>query len=145
MQLGSGMPDGTLCTPHGMKKDFDGWNEQKKQTNDRREAPFYHSRELWWCALGVNVGSEQDGSGAEYRRPILILKGLSADTCLVIPLTTSAQQHPLRSAIGKVEGKDAHALLSQMRVIDRKRLVRKIGYLDKTVFEGIRKTVRGML
>lgn len=128
-----------------MKKDFDGWNEQKKQANDRSAVPFYHDRELWWCALGVNVGSEQDGSGAEYRRPILILKGLSSDTCLVIPLTTSARHHPLRPAIGKVEGKDAHALLSQMRVIDRKRLVRKIGYLDKAIFEGIRKTVRGML
>ncbi len=128
-----------------MIKDFDGWNEQKKQTHKRSDAPFYHDRELWWCALGVNVGSEQDGSGEEYRRPVLVLKGLSAETCLVIPLTTSARHHPLRPVVGTVEGKDAHALLSQMRVIDTKRLVRKIGYLDKAVFEEIRKAAREML
>ena len=128
-----------------MKKDFDGWNEKKKQTHERGDAPFYHKRELWWCSFGVNVGFEQDGSGEEFRRPALILKGFSAETCLVLPLTTSVRQHPLRLPIGNVDGKEAHVLLSQMRVIDTKRLVRKIGYLDKEIFKNIRKTVREML
>jgi mRNA interferase MazF len=130
---------------NGMKKDFDGWNEKKKQASERDKAPFCHEREIWWCALGVNIGFEQDGSGNEYRRPILVLRGLSAETCLAIPLTASAKRHPLRPFIGKVENKDAHALLSQMRVIDTKRLVRKIGYLDKAIFEDIRKAAREML
>ena len=129
----------------GMEKNFDGWNRQKKEINSRRGAPFCHERELWWCSLGLNVGSEQDGSGEEYRRPVLILKGLSVATCVVIPLTTSARHHPLRPSIGWVEGKDAHALLSQMRVIDTRRLVRKIGYLERDLFEEIRKAVRRML
>lgn len=128
-----------------MRKDFDGWNEEKKRTNDRTDVPFCHDRELWWCALGVNVGFEQDGSGDNFRRPVLVLKGLSTETCFVIPLTTSARRHPLRPSVGKVEGKQAHALLSQMRVIDTKRLVRKIGYLDRDIFEDIRKAARGML
>ena len=128
-----------------MQKDFDAWNEVKKQTHDRNGVPFYHERELWWCALGINIGAEQDGSGAEYRRPVLILRGLSVTTCLVVPLTTSAKRHPLRPEVGIVEGKDAHALLSQMRVVDTKRLVRKIGYLEKHRFEEIRKTVKAML
>lgn len=128
-----------------MKKDFDGWNEKKKQVNERNSAPFYHEREIWWCALGVNIGFEQDGSDGEYRRPVLVLRGLSAETCLAIPLTTSARRHPLRPSVGKIENKDAHALLSQMRVIDTKRLVRKIGYLDKAIFKDIRKAAREML
>jgi mRNA-degrading endonuclease toxin of MazEF toxin-antitoxin module len=128
-----------------MHKDFDGWNEQKKQTHGRSDGPFCHARELWWCALGVNVGAEQDGSGSGYRRPVLILKGLSAATSLAIPLTTSARYHPLRPAIGLVDGKEACALLSQIRVIDTKRLVRKIGYLDQETFTSIRKAVKAML
>lgn len=127
-----------------MQKDFDHWNSEKKRVNAKSAAPFYHERELWWCTLGVNVGSEQDGSGAEYRRPVLILKGLSSETCLVVPLTTSRKRHPLRPAIGPVAGKEAHALLSQMRVVDTKRLVRKMGYLDKAVFARMRKAVREM-
>lgn len=128
-----------------MKKDFDKWNEHKKNIDERQVAPFCHERELWWCTLGMNIGFEQDGSGIEYRRPVLILKGLSKQTCLVIPLTTSTHAHKLRPAIGLVEDKQACALLSQMRVIDTKRLVRKIGSLDKQIFDDMRKTVKDIL
>jgi mRNA-degrading endonuclease toxin of MazEF toxin-antitoxin module len=128
-----------------MKKDFDGWNETNKRTDSRRGAPYYHEREVWWCTLGVNVGSEENGSGEEYRRPALILKGLSIETCLIVPLTTSAKDHPLRVAVGLIGGKQARAILSQMRVIDTKRLVRKIEYLNIVTFEQIRKAAKGML
>ena len=111
-----------------------GGIRRKKGPTSRRRAPFYHEREVWWCTLGVNVGSEENGSGEEYRRPALILKGLSVETCLIVPLTTSAKDHPLRVAMGLIGGKEARAILSQMRVIDTKRLVRKIEYLDVIKF-----------
>lgn len=46
-----------------MKKDFDEWNAKKKEIHKGGEAPFYNEREIWWCALGANVGFEQDGTG----------------------------------------------------------------------------------
>lgn len=117
---------------------------KKKEINEK-VGPFCHERELWWCTLGVNIGFEQDGSDLEYRRPVLILKGLSKQTCLAIPLTTSKNVHKFRPSVGIVENKEACALLSQMRVIDTKRLVKKVGSLDKEIFNGIRKTVKDML
>lgn len=111
----------------------------------RADAPFFHTREIWWCALGVNVGFEQDGTGNNFYRPVLVLKGMSKQTCFVIPLTTSIRNHPLRPSIGNVDGKEARVLLSQMRIIDTKRLIRKIGYLDEKSFERIRKAVKTML
>lgn len=128
-----------------MNKVFNSWNEQKKVINDRVSSPFCHERELWWCSLGVNIGFEQDGSGIEFRRPVLILKGLSKTTSLVIPLTKSISEHKFRPRIGLVGGEEACALLSQIRVVDTRRLVSKIGNLDKNIFEGIRKTVKDML
>jgi mRNA-degrading endonuclease toxin of MazEF toxin-antitoxin module len=128
-----------------MKKDFDAWNGEKKNLDGRGDAPFCHKREVWWCTLGLNVGFEQDGSGEGFRRPVIILKNLSVQTCFVIPLTTSNKVHPLRPSVGMVGGQEAHALLSQIRVIDTKRLVSKIGYLDKSVFEEIRKAVKAIL
>ncbi|KKR31871.1 MAG: hypothetical protein UT65_C0015G0033 [Parcubacteria group bacterium GW2011_GWF2_39_8b] len=128
-----------------MKKDFDDWNKKKKKIHKNDNAPFCHERELWWGALGVNIGSEQDGSGKEDSRPILVLKGLSVQTCVVIPLTTSTSIHTLRPSIGIVEDEEAHALMSQIRVIDTKRLIRKIGYLDKKIFQQIRKIAKDML
>ncbi len=125
-----------------MQKEFDKWNVQKKSIDDRGNAPYYHERDIWWCSLGVNVGFEQDGSGDEFRRPVLVMKGLSQHTCLVVPLTASAQMHPLRFPIGSVDGKDAHALLSQMRVVDTKRLVRKISRLNNETFDSMKKAVQ---
>ena len=128
-----------------MQKDFDLWNEKKKIVHNQQLGPFCHERELWWCTLGVNVGFEQDGSGLGFSRPILVLKGLSKETCLIVPLTTSTNVHKFRPTIGLVEGKLACALLSQVKVIDTKRLVKKIGYLDNKVFCDIRKTFKDML
>ena len=128
-----------------MAKDFDTWNALKKEIDTRTVAPFYHEREVWWCSLGVNVGFEQDGSGNEYRRPMLVLKGLSRQTFLGVPLTTAEKEHSLRPSLGLVDGKPARALLSQIRVVDTKRLVRKIGYIPADVFERIRKTAKDLL
>ena len=128
-----------------MIKDFDQWNKEKKHIHAQGASKLYHERELWWCALGVNVGFEQDGSGDEHRRPVIILKGLSKDTCFIIPLTTAEKNHPLRPSIGLVGGKKARALLSQIRVIDTRRLVRKIGYLEQDIFLRIRKAVKELL
>jgi len=128
-----------------MNKDFDRWNKTKKYLHARKDAPFYSEREIWWCSLGVNIGFEQDGSDEEHRRPVLILKGLSRTTCFIVPLTTAPHDHPMRPSIGRVEEKEARALLSQIRVIDSKRLVSKIGYLNISIFEQIRKAVKGLL
>ena len=128
-----------------MQKDFDGWNEKKKKVNERSDAPFFHTREIWWCSLGVNVGFEQDGSGNEHSRPVLILKGMSKQTFFAVPLTTSPKLHKFRPSIGLVEGKKACALISQTRLIDAKRLIRKIGVLDEKIFQRIRKAVKGLI
>ena len=92
----------------------------------------------------MNIDFEQDGAGDEYQRPVLIVKGMSANTCVVVPLTTSSRRHRLRIPIGNVDGKQASALMSQIRIIDTKRLVNKVGFIEKETFESIRKTARGM-
>jgi mRNA interferase MazF len=127
-----------------VKKEFDAWNEIKKKT-DAELPRLYTVREIWWCRFGVNVGTEQDGNGRNFLRPALILRGFGPNACLVAPLTTSAREHPLRVSVGVVDGRRARANLSQIRVIDTRRLVEKIGFLDKEVFANIRKAARGLL
>ena len=124
-----------------MNKDFDKWNTEKKQTN-AEQPRLYTVREVWWCRLGVNVGSEQDGSGRAFLRPVVIVRGFGADTCMIIPLTTSSRRHPLRVPVGVVQGEEASAILSQIRVVDTRRLVEKIGFLNKKSFGRLRKAVR---
>jgi mRNA-degrading endonuclease toxin of MazEF toxin-antitoxin module len=128
-----------------VEKNFDDWNKIKKRINRKTFKTLYNEREVRWCSLGLNIGFEEDGSNAGYRRPVLILKGMSSRTCLIIPLTTSNHQHPLRVSIGLIDNKLAHALLSQIKVIGTERLVRKIQRLDIVTFQKIRKTVKDML
>ena len=125
-------------------KDFDHWNEIKKKT-DTEEPRLYTVREIWWCRLGVNVGTEQDGKGDWHVRPCVILRGFGENACLVVPLTTSSRQHPLRVPVGIVEGARARANLSQIRVLDTRRLQNRIGFLSEEEFRKLRETARAML
>ena len=127
-----------------MEKEFDRWNDVKKQT--QAETPrLYTVREIWWCRLGINIGTEQDGKGDWCVRPCVILRGFGPDACLVIPLTTSSRIHTTRIDIGLVDGVPAKANVSQMRIVDTRRLEAKIGFLDKNTFSLLRKTVKACL
>jgi len=40
----------------------------------KKVRPFFHGREIWFCAIGANIRFEQDGSGTEFLRPVVIIK-----------------------------------------------------------------------
>lgn len=128
-----------------MAKDFDKWNKSKQNIHNKGENKLYHAREVWWCSLGVNIGYEQDGTGADAERPVLILKGFSKQVCLAIPLTTSTKVNPYHFALGKIDGRDSFAIMSQIRLIDTKRLINKVGVINQKLFEDIRKTAKDLL
>lgn len=128
-----------------MKKDFDGWNEQKKQVDAREDILLYHERDVRWCRLGTNIGFEQDGTGAGRARPVVVLKAFSRYACLVVPLTTSTKQNQYYVSIGRINDRPASAIISQLRLIDTKRLTVKITRLSKAKFDEIRKTIKEML
>ena|SRR3989344_2611177 len=129
-----------------MQKDFDGWNEQKKKTNASEEyLPLYYEREVRWCRLGVNIGFEQDGTGGGYSRPVVIFKGFSRRVCLVIPLTTSMKKNKYHFALGKIGDAEASAIISQLRLVDTRRLDQHIEVVDKETFNRMQKAVKDML
>jgi len=72
------------------------------------------------------------------------MRGLGSNSCVVVPLTTSKRKHPFRIFIGTVGGKEARVNISQLRVVDTRRLGSKIGFLDKKRFEEIRKAIRSL-
>jgi mRNA-degrading endonuclease toxin of MazEF toxin-antitoxin module len=124
-----------------MQKDFDNWNTRKKEINER-EPNFYYEREIRWCSLGINIGFEQDGTSETYKRPVLIIKGFSRHVCLVVPLTTSKKENPYHLSVGIISGKEAFAILSQIRLIDTKRLHAPLAVLSKNKFKEIKKAIR---
>jgi len=124
---------------------LDGWNKIKKTIHKDGIDKLYQAREVWWCSLGTNVGFEQDGTGEEGQHPVLILKGFSKHVCIVVPLTSSTKKNPYHTAVGEVDGRKAFAIISQVRLVDTKRLVNKVGVVGFDLFDKTRKAVKDLL
>ncbi len=120
-----------------MNKDFKKWHGIKENLDVRKSEVFFHEREVWWCSLGVNIGFEQDGTGKDFQRPVVIIKKFNLDACLIVPLTTTKKKGKYYFVVGEVDGREATAILSQVRFIDRKRLANKVGILDEDVFNNL--------
>ena len=125
-----------------MQKDFTQWNTKKIHLNEVKGTALFHEREVWWCSLGVNIGYEQDGESELFTRPVIVFKKFNLDACLVIPLTTKEKKGTYYFSIGDVSGRSATAVLSQLRFVDRKRLVVKMAMLDGDTFEKLVDAVR---
>jgi mRNA interferase MazF len=54
--------------------------------------PSFKEGELWWCSIGMNIGVEIFGKGADCARPVVIFKKFNADSLLGIPLTTKPKE-----------------------------------------------------
>jgi mRNA interferase MazF len=124
-----------------MDKDFDRWNEAKKHLNDARFVEFANERDVWWASLGVNVGSEQDGTSDAFERPVLIVRKFNRDTVLIVPLTSSPRRTAYHIAV-RHDGIEFAAIISQLRLISTKRLRRKIYQMDRAAFSHITECIR---
>ena len=117
-----------------MQKDFENWNKVKKHLHKEGVHPFYHAREIWWCSVGVNIGNELDGTGKQHDRPVLIIRPFNAETFFGVSLVGHERKGKYYFSVGMVEERNATANLSQVRLFDTKRLIRKIGTLDEPTF-----------
>ena len=120
-----------------MAKDFDAWNRRKKYLDRRQRVPHAYTREIWWCSLGVNIGTETDGKHDNFERPVLILKVYNRHSQLVLPLTSQKKAGVSQTKL-QLAGKEQYAMLTQARVVSTKRLLRKMGELPVQEFDRIR-------
>jgi len=123
-----------------MEKDFDGWNKIKKEVNTHevRWDFFYHQREVWWCAAGVNIGVETDGKQINFERPVLVIQKFNKEMFWGVPLTSRERTEEFYKKITHEKGA-AWAILTQMKTFSSKRLLRKIGMIPEEDFAKIQK------
>lgn len=92
--------------------------------------------EIWWADFGIPFGSEPG-----FKRPVIIIQDDSfnqsnINTVVVIPLTTNLflAEAPGNIFLHKDEyklSKDSVAIVSQLSVLDKRRLLEKIIKLDR--------------
>lgn len=121
------------------QKDFEKWNKEKQKIEKFEPNAFLKEREIWWCSFGVNIGAEIDGKNGLFERPAVIIKIISRDTILVLPLTTKIHidKNHFKIITEKIE---SYAKLSQPRVISFKRFSRKVDVVDKFQFSKLKES-----
>lgn len=133
-----------------MKKDFQKWHNKKSKVNDIVKRPFFHEREIWFCHLGANVGFEQDGNGEDFLRPIVIARKFNNEIFWGIPLTKSKNQTNKKAekyyfSFSFIDSIKSVAILSQIRLVDAKRLVRHIGTMKDESFVELTKKLKELI
>jgi len=126
-------------------KDFQNWHNKKTEIDDIEKRPFFHEREIWFCHVGANVGFEQDGVGNDFQRPILIIRKFNNEICWAVPLSKTNKRGEYYFAFKFDNLVTSVVLLSQIKLLDAKRLSRKIGEVNKDEFAQIINKIKALL
>ncbi len=127
-----------------MKKNFYSWHTKKSAINNLNRRPLFREREIWFCYLGQNVGHEQDGVGENFLRPVVVLKKFNDSLLWAVPLTSASRygsfyfQFYFRGVVNS-------AILSQVRLLDSKRLKYRAGYISSDHFNLLKTKIRQLL
>jgi len=126
-------------------KDYSKWHDIKSQIEISDRETRFRDREIWWCSLGANVGFEQDGKNEKYERPVLVFRKFNKDVFWGIPLTSKEKDSKfyyklilnIKNNNEKTEEKISWAILSQLRLLSGKRLIRRIARVNKNTFKEV--------
>lgn len=108
------------------EKDFKNWHDKKESLHKEKERPFFKEGEVWFCSLGANIGFEQDGHGNDFLRPVVVMKKFNNEVLWGIPLTKSHKKSKHYFSF-QFNNEKSTVILSQLRLIDAKRLQYKVG------------------
>ena len=133
-----------------MNKDFQKWHTKKESIDGIAQRPFFHEREIRFCYLGANVGFEQDGSKEEFLRPVVVFRKFNNEIFWAIPLTKSSKKSKPETekyyySFSFMPHISSVAILSQIRLIDARRLSRHIGVMTEADFENLKQKLKALL
>ena len=95
--------------------------------------------EVWLVILDPTQGAE-----IRKTRPCLIVApneiNESLETTIIAPMTTAIRSYPTRVGI-RFQGKRGQVALDQIRTVDRRRLVRRLGTVSPTAAQDVLATL----
>ena len=128
-----------------MQKDFPRWHQLKARidTPDTQHL-YYEEGQVWWMKIGHNVGSEQNGSVNTFSRPVVIVRGFSSTIFWGVPLSNTQNRSEYVEPV-IVDGLERAANLSQLRVIDTRRVGTQIGSITTEELQAIKDKLKTFL
>ena len=96
-------------------------------------------------SLGKNIGYEQNGSGSNFSRPMLIVKKFNNHMFWCIPLSTKQKLLDFYFNFTDQDGRNISAILAQLKLTSVKRLKRKLYAIDSDLLERMKEKLRAFL
>jgi mRNA interferase MazF len=130
-----------------METDFNNWNELKKKIDFEENKPdrFPKEGEVWMSSLGKNIGYEQNGSGENFSRPILIIKKFNNHMFWIVPLSTKQKDFDFYYNFTDLDNNKVSAILAQLKLLSVKRLKRKLYELPDEQLKEIKEKLKKFL
>ena len=112
---------------------FNRWNIVKQKLHLLNNIPLITEGEMWWCAVGKNIGVEIMGKNVAFSRPVIIFKKLDRYSFMAIPVSTKQKSGSWYVPF-IFKNKNEVAVLSQIKIMSASRLYDKMGELDDADF-----------
>ena len=112
-----------------LDNEFLEWMTVKNEIQHGGKVAKFSEGQIWWAAVGKNVGVEIIGKNEDYSRPVIIFKKLSRLCFLAIPLTSQPHTGTWYTEFN-FKGKQEYAVLSQIRMMSVFRLYNRMGKLS---------------
>ena len=124
-----------------MFKDFFKWHSLKAKIDTSPRRVFFHPQEIWWCSIGANIGVEENGKHTLFERPVLVFRKFNKHMFWGLPLTSKIKKDQPFHFTFSLHQKSQTALLSQMRVLSSKRLIRNLGKISDAQMTALNKAI----
>lgn len=99
--------------------------------------------EVYFISLDPAIGHE-----IKKARPCVIISpdemNKNISTVIIAPMTTQSLFYPTRIPL-KFTGKEAWIVLDQLRTVDKKRLIKKLGEIDQKIINQVKPIIKEML
>lgn len=120
-------------------KRFAEWLSLKSGIDSKeKEILNFSEGEVWMCHFGENVGFESCGKNAQFHRPVLVLRKFGGYTFYAVPLSTKIKKNNQYYIEIELKGTAQSAMVSQVRLLDVRRLHYRKGIVSQEDFTKVR-------
>jgi len=132
------------------EKKLNKWHNIKKNISNKNNIKKYlKQRDVWWINLWENIWSEQNWKWEEFIRPVIVNTILNNNSFIWIPLSTINREwnffHNFIFKNNKWDKINNSALLNQIRIFDKKRIINYYWKIEISEFEKIKKKLIKLL
>lgn len=126
-------------------QNFIDWTKLKVKLHFKpKESLYFKEREVWWASLGQNIGYEQNGKNENFERPILILRVFNGEVLWILPMTSKEKDGEYYFKT-EHEGESYRIILSQLKLISSRRLLRKLRTVPEAEFKAVQEKIKSFL